>query len=423
MIQSLEIRNLFGRFNYKIETKLGGVTIITGPNGFGKSTILKIIHYIIAGNFYYFHSLTFDSIKCIFVDGYEVDIELKGEELRVNNILVKPLSYSNLPISMRRRFEFNKKRLSFDEFEIFENDDFFEEMQKVYGTTMEYERVLEFITGEQNSNKKFIKLRDSIAKNIRKSKFISDQRIRRRSTILENDELQYKNRYDFIELPLILKRKIEEVASEYSTKANELDSSYPKRLLTSVEEIDENIYIKKLSEAREKFEKLSEYHLAELSLVEEGSFNKKYATALKIYFDDFFQKYLVFEELIMKLDLFTSILNARLQFKKIEISKDKGFVVLDNDSLNSIPLNKLSSGEKQEILLFFELIFETDQEVLLLVDEPEISLHITWQQKFLDDLLRVSKMNNLKVIVATHSPQIIGNHWDIQIDLGELYNG
>lgn len=46
MIQSIQTNNLFGRFNYNISTKLEGITIITGPNGFGKSTILRIISLV-----------------------------------------------------------------------------------------------------------------------------------------------------------------------------------------------------------------------------------------------------------------------------------------------------------------------------------------------------------------------------------------
>lgn len=42
MIKSIQLHKLFGRFNYNISMKSGGVTIITGPNGFGKSTILRI---------------------------------------------------------------------------------------------------------------------------------------------------------------------------------------------------------------------------------------------------------------------------------------------------------------------------------------------------------------------------------------------
>lgn len=71
--------------------------------------------------------------------------------------------------------------------------------------------------------------------------------------------------------------------------------------------------------------------------------------------------------------------------------------------------------------IILRINFETDKNLLLLIDEPEISLHILWQKKFMDDLMKVVNMGQLEVIVATHSPQIINNHWDMQIDLGELY--
>lgn len=49
MIKSIQLHKLFGRFNYNISMKSGGVTIITGPNGFGKSTILRIINALNSG--------------------------------------------------------------------------------------------------------------------------------------------------------------------------------------------------------------------------------------------------------------------------------------------------------------------------------------------------------------------------------------
>ena len=121
-------------------------------------------------------------------------------------------------------------------------------------------------------------------------------------------------------------------------------------------------------------------------------------------------------------NLFTQIINSRLTFKHIIISRDSGFNIVDDDNpKKTLNLSQLSSGEKQEIVLFYDLIFSTKEKLLLLIDEPEISLHISWQKKFLDDLLEVAKHSNIQVIVATHSPQIVSNHMDIQIDLGELY--
>jgi len=52
-----------------------------------------------------------------------------------------------------------------------------------------------------------------------------------------------------------------------------------------------------------------------------------------------------------------------------------------------------------------------------LIDEPEISLHITWQKEFLDDLLKIIKMQNFQVLIATHSPSIINGRWDLVYNL------
>ena len=261
---------------------------------------------------------------------------------------------------------------------------------------------------------------DKVRKLCGEVRLISDQRLIKTQT--RRDEAQV---VDVIsELPQKLKDEISKVVAEYSQVSSRLDSSYPKRLLSAKEGIkDQREYSSKLEEANKKFEKLNEYNLVDMSLIDEEDYNQTYSTALKVYFDDFYEKYKVFEELIEKLDLFTKIINDRLTFKRIRITQTNGFEIVDTDNPSkTLELPQLSSGEKQEIVLFYDLIFGTKENLLLLIDEPEISLHITWQKKFLDDLLEVSKRNKLQAIVATHSPQIISNHLDIQIDLGGLYN-
>ena len=202
-----------------------------------------------------------------------------------------------------------------------------------------------------------------------------------------------------------------------------MDSTYPQRLFNAKEEIkNENEFRQYMEISKTKFDKLREYDLAEMPSIGESQYNSKYGTALKIYFDDFSKKYEVFEALIKKFDLFTRIINSRFNFKKVKISKSHGLEIIDqSDSNKKIDLQQLSSGEKQEIILFYNLIFKTKDNLLLLIDEPEISLHIVWQKKFLEDLLKITENSKIKVILATHSPQIISNHWDLQIDLGEQY--
>lgn len=69
------------------------------------------------------------------------------------------------------------------------------------------------------------------------------------------------------------------------------------------------------------------------------------------------------------------------------------------------------------MVLFFELLFKSNDKSLILIDEPEISLHISWQNCFIKDLKEITKINNIDVLIATHSPDIIADNWDLRVEL------
>lgn len=76
IIQKIEIDGLFGRFNYKIDLKNNpkDISILTAPNGYGKTTILKIINAFASGDFYYFLRENFISIRFFLGDMKPVEI-------------------------------------------------------------------------------------------------------------------------------------------------------------------------------------------------------------------------------------------------------------------------------------------------------------------------------------------------------------
>ena len=68
-------------------------------------------------------------------------------------------------------------------------------------------------------------------------------------------------------------------------------------------------------------------------------------------------------------------------------------------------------------MMLYELLFKVKPDSLVLVDEPELSLHILWQQMFIRDLQDIIRLADFDVLIATHSPQIIHDRWDLTVEL------
>lgn len=426
MISCLEIKKLFNRFDYTIELQKRTITILTGPNGFGKSTILKIINALSSANIMFFYKLNYERINVTFEDGSEFSIEQNCQDSRNPSLIVNGKDF---PICMLIENSLNmpwihristteyrdlrtRKRFSRDNiiFQFFDED----------SNPQSFKNYFDLSPDQAKKYAEIILEIKSAAKKCGNVRLISEQRLIRKELDEDDDE----QIVDVINaLPGKMKSKISELTADYSKAANSLDSTYPQRLLSTQQGLSgEKEFQEKMENANTKFTKLSKYDLVDLPFISSIKYEEEFSKALKVYFEDFEKKYSVFADFIERLDLYTNIINSRLSFKTIRVTRDSGLIVLDNNaSENILKLEQLSSGEKQEIVLFYELLFETEKQLLLLIDEPELSLHIMWQKMFMDDLDRVVNLGNLKVVIATHAPQIINNRWDIQVDLGELY--
>ena len=120
------------------------------------------------------------------------------------------------------------------------------------------------------------------------------------------------------------------------------------------------------------------------------------------------------------MDRFLATINEFLNLtleKKTAIIKDNKLYFHLKDTESYIDINRLSSGEKQIIIFFASLIFtlNKDESSIFLVDEPEISLHLAWQNKYVDKILEIAP--NIQIIFATHSPEIISKHYNKVVKL------
>lgn len=128
------------------------------------------------------------------------------------------------------------------------------------------------------------------------------------------------------------------------------------------------------------------------------------------------------EDIFSALHDYEEIVSSFLKGKLIEVLDSGELQILSSETPSGqrrhLSPDRLSSGEKQIVILLTQALLKQEQPVVYLADEPELSLHVTWQEKLLDSLLTLG--GRTQIIIATHSPDIVGKYTKNVINLGRL---
>lgn len=114
------------------------------------------------------------------------------------------------------------------------------------------------------------------------------------------------------------------------------------------------------------------------------------------------------QNVYMPINVYLNLLEKLIPGKSFETTQGGLLAFRDGGKFST---EKLSSGEKQLIILLTEVLLQKNKRTIFLADEPEISLHISWQRQILPSLIKLNP--NAQIIVATHSPEIVGK-WAVK---------
>lgn len=129
-------------------------------------------------------------------------------------------------------------------------------------------------------------------------------------------------------------------------------------------------------------------------------------------------------EIFKPRDTFLEVFNILLGGRKTASLSEKNELTISTKSRRKglpeiekkdIPLEELSSGEKQLLIILGEALLQESQPSIYIADEPELSLHISWQEQLTTAISRLNE--NAQIIFATHSPDIVGGHQDKIINM------
>jgi len=436
-ITRFEIKKLHGHKN--IDLKLVDNTLIlVGENGAGKSTVLQLFYYLLSGQWSSMAKYQFESI-CMTIEKKKYTLRYADIEKSLLNIDRRALA--RLPPPVRHRvislLEQTEGRLVTAELE---------RVCEQYGIPLHY-LLNEVDLFESSSNKEAQPLREAL-EGIRKSlkaqllylptyrrieqelslifKGLDERELRNRGKMLTDQ----KKEDTFVELIEFGMKDVDEAVNETRKELdrfareslNNLTFSY---LGDIVEHKYTTVDLKKIKNAtKETIENIlnriqepilssaNKQHLRGIigSVNTDGEQNE-HAQVICHYFTKLMKFHEELEAKEAKIVNFCRVCSEYMVSKEFKYDTSNfNFTIrhkgTEFDSME-IKLQHLSSGEKQIVSLFSHLYLSGGKNYFVLIDEPELSLSVPWQRKFLLDIRNADFCTGL--VAVTHSPFIYDN--------------
>lgn len=461
-LASFEVKRLQGVFNYTVEfPNKSDTVILIAPNGYGKTALLSLLRDCIKLNLRKIASHSFsemtlnfqDDTKWEFIRSFDEEND-KNEGISLSKGVVwwSPGSRQH---RQRDPYRVTLKRYDSAGKEIIEDFQKFEELHpRILGGVLERLpyisqietnrfidiRSQEIFNTEEAAKKYFIDIKNNPQSVEMLSAyfptavwpktpeidcvFIETQRLLYSQSPARDDDEKIAPQEEILRQAKSLSTLLNKNYSDYAARSQGLDRSFPNRLISRARRgLKTNT--DKLREGLRAIEK-KRAELTEAGILVEQADNiiatddellPKVIDALQIYVEDSHDKLSTYDEIFPKISVFRELMAKKLFPKRLAIGREFGATVFRGK--NKLDLSGLSSGEKHEFIMLYKLIFDTPSESIVLIDEPEISLHVVWQLEFMSDLRRIQAANPFQSIIATHSPQIFQGCKHLLVDLAD----
>jgi energy-coupling factor transporter ATP-binding protein EcfA2 len=431
-IQKIEVEKLFGHYNYTIEKNTSNLTvdpliIIYGDNGSGKTTLLELIFYLTSsvdnkGHKSKIAKYKFQKLSILFDGGIEIIAKRKkGEIIGSYSFAIKENG-----IKIKETFLQAKSDLNIS---IADEDP---SVIKKYYDILKYIESLNLSIHYLSDNRKLLSNVDNFSnKNSRKNSYIRTQidfEFMRREGFINEEADDLKSSVKALEN--WIKKHVLQASKAGDKNTNTIYTDIIKRVSSH-----SNNIIKK-QEVADLVQKLTDIRKENMSYYKNGLVSKIETKEIEQTLEDptKYNSNLIYnvlepyvEGLRGRLDslrdiqgiieLFIKNINGYFANKVITYHLVDGFNIVGKDIEEPIETEMLSSGEKQLLLLFCNVITASDNASIFIIDEPEISLNIKWQRKLIQTLLDFSQNKNVQFVFASHSIELLAGHKDSVVKL------
>jgi ABC-type cobalamin/Fe3+-siderophores transport system ATPase subunit len=399
-IDKFQVTGLFDLYNHTLDftnehtqssNEGASVVMIFGRNGVGKTTLLRMIDGLMTLNFDVFRNTKFEYACLTFSNGYNISVKQIAAKEGLDYLSV---NYRNLETKLHPK---EKGAISPEEQE--------NEMTFVKQYNKDLDKFsFEFIDTERLIRKN---LKDEILAEAKQlGKIFKNQRIDTNRYLV--DKVKGFIRDSQINFSNYFLRTEPELFEKILNNLENLKEITSSDLLLRIDnllksEIDYKIDDLGLTKEKWDKEKLKE-------TITKSSSNQNKLTIIASYIEVLESRNMERMSLAERLIKFESLLNEFLFDKTITINNE-GFLINSKNQTNEL-LNEsqLSTGEYHLLYLTTLALCTKVKGTVIAIDEPEMSMHIGWQRKLVDTLVKISSKASPQMIFATHSPDIAVNY-------------
>ncbi len=448
MIKEFRITKLFGFRNVDISFE-DNTKILIGENGLGKTTVLNALYYILTQEYFKLSQIEFEDIELIFKNNKK--IYFTNEEIK---------SY----LSFIKRGRHISKR-HFNILDIVDLDDLKQYVDKnTKNSKNRREIIIDYV--QQNPELNMLEATSMITKEI--LAFLNDKRVKKfdkYSAILKEFDFtilyfptyrrveedlknigkirkknipginrfseeffieEFEGEPNISEDTLIhfgmedVKRRISDVEEKINKSTmsgfskvtgemlSQLSEGYPDIKDTEIEQLDISTAKIVLDRVGDNLSKTDRKNIISLLDKKDNLKQKKELVYFLFKLIDIYKQHKHIDDAIKQ---FRDVCNRYLEDKQFKYNESSVTIrIYREQTEEEVPLDKLSSGEKQIVSLFSRIYLGDKDNLFVLFDEPELSLSIEWQKQLLPDIVKSGKCKFL--LAVTHSPFIFKNELD-----------
>ena len=434
MIKRFKIKKLFGFRNVDISFA-ENIKILIGENGLGKTTILNALYYVLTEKYKKLSQIEFEEIQLIFTDNKKIlfskeelnnylEYEERKNKRGLANHLLDFIKIDNLYNYVENESKKEEKDLK-EIIEAFIKENRIPRIAPTRVMVSEIINILkepltkmfrgynEILTQKKLSILYFPTYR-RVEEELKNLGNFKRKRIRHlpfdEDIEISEDTLIHFGMEDVKERIKTIENKIKQSSINGFSKVtgemlSQLLKGFPKIEKKDIENIDEKTIEIVVHRVGDNLNDRDREKILSLIKNKNELLKKEELVYFILKLVEIYEQHKHLDDAIKR---FKDTCNEYLVDKEFRYDESSVSLKIYREKTNDIvSLNKLSSGEKQIVSLFSRLYFEEFDNFIVLFDEPELSLSITWQERLLPDI--VNSQNISFLLSVTHSPFIFKN--------------